>query len=100
MKEMDTRKTWALVGTIAAILLCGCPGLGACLFGAVTLLDSMPDFINGYGTLPGWIGFIGLCLAILGVAVAVLVPVLLLRKPAAAKAVKMLPPDEPLPPTS
>ncbi len=32
---MDT-KTKGIVATIAAVVLCGCPGLFMCLFGALT----------------------------------------------------------------
>ena len=94
-------RTWPIVGTVAAILLCGCPGLSICIFGAVTAFGQMPDFVNGYGNMPGWIGFVSLCLAIIFIAIAVVVPILLLRKkkPAAA-AVEVLPPQEPLPPAS
>ena len=96
-------KTWPIVGTVAAILLCGCPGLSICLFGAVTAFGKMPDFFNGYGNFPGWLGFVSLCLAIIFIAIAVIVPILLLRKKKAAPEsapVEVLPPQEPLPPAS
>jgi len=96
-------RTWPIVGTVAAILLCGCPGLAICLFGAVTAFGVMPDFINGYGQFPGWVGFVSLCLAVVFIAIAVVVPILLLRKkkPAVvAEEVPPLPPQEPLPPAS
>ncbi len=106
MPVMETpkkdNKTWAIVGTVAAILLCGCPGLSMCLFGAVTAFGGMPDFVNGYGELPGWIGFVSLCLALIFVAIAVVVPILLLRKKKPAVVVEDVPsfPQEPLPPAS
>ena len=31
--EKKENRTWAIVGTVLAILLCGCPGLTMCLFG-------------------------------------------------------------------
>ena len=94
-------RTWPIVGTVAAILLCGCPGLAICLLGAVTAFGKMPDFVNGYGNMPGWIGFVSLCLAIVFIAIAVVVPILLLRKKKPAVAVEeVLPPQEPLPPAS
>ena len=97
-------KTWAIVGTVAAILLCGCPGLTMCLFGAYTATGKMSDFWNGYGYFPGWTGFALMCLAIIFIAIAVVVPILLLRKkkaaPEATPAEDVLPPQEPLPPAS
>lgn len=98
--EKKDNKTWAIVGTVAAILLCGCPGLSMCLVGAVTAFGGMPDFINGYGYLPGWMGFVTLCLAVIFIAIAVVVPVLTLRKKKEPKVEEVLPPSEPLPPAS
>ena len=105
--ENKQNRTWAIVGTVAAILLCGCPGLTLCLFGAWTATGKMPDFWNGYGTFPGWLGFALLCVAIVFIAIAVVVPVLTLRKkkdvatePAPVDDQPPLPPQEPLPPAS
>jgi hypothetical protein len=99
--EKKENKTMAIVGTVAAILLCGCPGLSLCGFGIWGATGTMSDFINGYGEFPSWVGFALLCVAIIFVAIAVVVPILLLRKkkPAAA-VVEVLPPQEPLPPAS
>ncbi len=98
-------RTWPIIGTIAAILLCGCPGLAICLFGLVTAFGAMPDFINNYGNFPGWVGFVFLCLAIVFIAIAVVVPILLLRKKKPVEVVAEvppppMPPQEPLPPAS
>ena len=102
--EKKVNKTWAIVGTIAAILLCGCPGLSLCVGGILTVTGIMPwnGTINDiyYETLPSWIGFVFLCVAVLFIAIAVLVPVLTLRKKKAPKAEEILPPSEPLPPAS
>ena len=38
---MDT-KTRGIVATIVAVVLCGCPGLFMCFFGAISALGSMP----------------------------------------------------------
>ena len=97
--EKKENRTGAIIGTIAAIVLCGCPGLGLCLFGIWAATGSMPDYWNGYGNFPGWIGFVLLCLAVIFIAIAVLVPVLTLRKKKDAP-VDILPPQEPLPPTA
>lgn len=101
--ENKPNKTGAIIATIAAILLCGCPGLSLCGFGIWAATGSMPDFWNGYGSFPGWIGFAMLCASLVFIAIAVLVPVLTLRnkKPAPEAApVDILPPQEPLPPAS
>ena len=104
--EKKENKTWAIVGTVAAILLCGCPGLTMCLFGVYAatgkMTDSADNFGNG-GFVPGWTGFALLCVAIIFIAIAVVVPILLLRKKKTAPevaAVDVLPPQEPLPPAS
>jgi uncharacterized membrane protein len=101
--EKKQNKTWAIVGTIAAILLCGCPGLSMCVFGIWAATGTMPDYWTGYGNFPGWIGFALLCVSLIFLVIAILVPVLTLRKkkdaPEAAP-VEVLPPQEPLPPAS
>ena len=94
-------KTWPIVGTVAAILLCGCPGLSICLFGAVTAFGQMPDFVNGYGNIPGWIGFVLLCLAIIFIAIAWWFPSCsCARRNPPLLLEEVLPPQEPLPPAS
>jgi hypothetical protein len=101
--EQKPKKTWAIVGTVAAILLCGCPGLSLCGFGIWAATGSMPDFIQGYGNFDNWVGFAGLCVALIGILIAVLVPVLTLRnKKPKVEPVNpdILPPQEPLPPAS
>ena len=101
--EKKEKKTGAIIGTIAAILLCGCPGLSLCIAGIVTAANIMPwngDFFGTYAeTLPSWIGYVFLCVSILFIAIAVLVPVLTLRKKKAPKG-STFPPSEPLPPVS
>jgi hypothetical protein len=99
--EKKENKTWSIVGTVAAILLCGCPGLSLCLFGAYAATGNMPDFFNGSGYFPSGVGIGLLCVAIIFIVIAVVVPILLLRKKKpAAPAVEVLPPQEPLPPAS
>ena len=104
MEEKKPNRTWAIVGTIAAILLCGCPGLSLCIAGLVAVAGLMPysTTVNGSttsGTAPVWFGVVGLCLSVIFIAIAIVVPVLLLRKKKAVSA-SPLPPQEPLPPAS
>jgi uncharacterized membrane protein YhdT len=100
--EKKPNKTGAIIGTIAAILLCGCPGLSLCALSIWNFTGTMPDVFSGTGTSPTWFGVTLLCLSLLGILVAVLVPVLTLRnkQPKAVPPVDVLPPQEPLPPAS
>ncbi|MEW6569034.1 MAG: hypothetical protein AB1449_12885 [Chloroflexota bacterium] len=79
------RKTGGIIATLAATLFCGCPGLFACLFGALTAA--------GFGTWTGSLGLeqysdnipsgygIGLiCLGLLFVLIPILVGFLTLRR--------------------
>jgi len=101
-EEKKENKNWAIVGTVAAILLCGCPGLTLCLGGFVFAFGKIPD--TGYnfgssGVVPSWIGFSLLCVSLIFIAIAVVVPILLLRKKKpAAGSVEVLPPQPPQPP--
>jgi hypothetical protein len=105
--EKKENRTWAIVGTVLAILLCGCPGLTLCLLGAITAFGKLPDTSYSFGNsgyVPGSIGFGMLCVAIVFIVIAVVVPILLLRKkkpaPEAAPVEVPPPPQEPLPPAS
>jgi len=90
---MDT-KTKGIVATIVAVVLCGCPGLFMCLFGALTA--------GGAGTfnnqsLPSAVGFVLICLSLIFIAIPIAVGFFMLRKkPEAA----VTPSNETLPPTS
>jgi hypothetical protein len=102
--EKKENRTWAIVGTVLAILLCGCPGLTMCLFGVVLAAGKVPDSSYNFGTsgyVPSWTGFSMLCVALVFIIIAVVVPILLLRKkkPAPeAVTIDVLPPQPPLPP--
>jgi uncharacterized membrane protein YecN with MAPEG domain len=105
--EKKENKTWAIVGTVLAILLCGCPGLTMCLLGVIFASGKVADTTYSFGNsgfIPSWIGFSLLCVALIFIAIAVVVPILLLRKkkPAseAAPVIDVLPPQDPLPPAS
>lgn len=98
-------RTTAIILTVVSVLLCGCPGIGACIFGA--LIAAQVPFtttVNGYSsTQPLPIGYgIGLiCLAVIFVVIPIVVGVLTLRKKKVKDAqVEVLPPSEPLPPAS
>jgi hypothetical protein len=98
---MDT-KTKGIVATIASVVLCGCPGLFMCIFGAFTATGSMPftTELNGVsksGTLPPTVGFVLLCLSLIFIVIPIAVGFFMLRKKPEAAPVSS---NEPLPPTS
>jgi hypothetical protein len=104
--EQKPKKTGAIIGTIAAVLLCGCPGIFLCVFGVMAAMGSVPyswyaGSQSGSGTLPAWWGYVGLCLSVIFILIPIVVGVLTLRtkKPKAPKEAAT-PPQEPLPPAS
>ena len=87
---MDSR-TKAMIATAAAVLLCGCPGLFLCIFGAFTAAGSMPysTEVNGVtnsGTLPPTVGFVLLCLSIIFILIPLAVGFFMFRRPAVPSA--------------
>ena len=78
---MDT-KTKGIIATIAAVVLCGCPGLFMCLFGAITATGN-GTFNNS--SLPSSVGFVLICLSLIFIVIPIAVGFFMLRKkPAAA----------------
>ena len=93
---MDKRTT-GLIATIATAVLCGCPGIFICLFGALTAA--------GQGTfndasLPPTVGFVLLCLSLIFIAIPIVVGFVTLRKKPAEAEVPAPINNEPLPPAS
>ena len=96
-------KTGAIIFTVAAIVLCGLPGLCLLCPGGIAAIAGVFNYNNVGFDLPGWSGYVFLCLSVIFIAIAILVPVLTLRKkkPAVEAApVDVFPPQEPLPPAS
>ena len=96
---MDTR-TKGIIATVAAVILCGCPGLFLCIFGAFTATGKMPyntelNGITNSGTLPPTAGFVLLCLSLILIVIPIVVGFFTLRNKPSAPAS-----NEPLPPTS
>ncbi len=90
-------RTAAIIITIVAVLLCGCPGLAVFCIG----LSSLADYAAGFGIFASdqntYLGYIfgGLCIGIVLIAIAAIVSFLVLRK----KPETTLPStDEPIPP--
>lgn len=82
-------KNTGMIATVAAVVLCGCPGLFMCLFGALTAA--------GRGTfndsnLSPTVGFVLLCLSLIFILIPVGVGFFTLRKkPEAASDVQVPP---------
>ena len=84
-----TNRNTGIIATIAAIVLCGCPGLFGCLFGDLTAA--------GQGTfndspLEPTVGFALVCLSLILILIPVAVGFFTLRKKPGTEAVDDLPP--------
>ena len=96
---MNNRNT-SLIATIASAVLCGCPGLFLCIFGAVTATGNMPystelNGVSNSGVLPSTYGVGMLCLALLLLLIPAGIWFYTRRKPTAS-----LSDNDPLPPAS
>ena len=90
---MDT-KTKGIVATIASVILCGCPGLFICLFGALTA--SGRGTFNDQG-LPSTVGFVLICLSLIFIVIPIVVGFFMLRPKSNVVTTSN---NEPLPPAS
>ena len=102
---MENRTT-AIILTVVAVFLCGCPGVCACLYGGLsaaglgTYTSEFGDFASS-GQTPVWVGIVALCAGLLLMVVPVVVGVLTLRqKPAESYAGDLPNMDDPLPPAN
>jgi hypothetical protein len=105
--EKKEKKTGAIIATVVAALLCGCPGLGGICWGALTaIISQIPNADIDIGgssdpTQALLTGIGSLCGGIIFLAIPIVVGVLTLRKKkSTAASVDVLPPQEPLPPVS
>ena len=88
-----------LIGTIAAVVLCGCPGLLLCILGGLVAagapVNTELNGVTNTTTLPAWAGIALLCVALIFILIPVVVGFLTLRaKPAPPAS------SEPVPPAS
>jgi hypothetical protein len=102
------KKTTGIIATVAAALLCGCPGLASLCFGAFfAVISQIPGAeIDVFGSnnpadaLTYGIG--GVCVGIVFIIIPIVVGFLMLRKKPEAAPVPppppVSPPDEPVPP--
>ena len=93
-------KTKGIIATVASVILCGCPGLFLCIFGAFTASGNMPfntelNGVTNSGTLPPTTGFVMLCLSLIFIAIPIVVGFLTLRKKPVAPVN-----NEPIPPVA
>ncbi len=99
--EKKENRTGPMIGSIAAIVLCGLTGLCLlCPLSIYIFTGTMPDFINqGGASAPAWWGVLPLCISIVFIVIGVVVPIVLLRKKKPAAGAADIPGD-PLPPAS
>jgi len=95
-----SNRTTAVIITIIAVILCGCPGLAFLCFGVTDFIDHYALNSYFYGIYNekvsnSW-GVVGICSGILFIVIAIVVSYLVLRQ----KKVTPPPsnPNEPLPP--
>jgi len=102
VEEKKESRTGAIIGSVAAIVLCGLTGLCAlCPLSIAIFAGQVPDPSSSYGypLSAGW-GILPLCISIVFIVIGVVVPILLLRKKKPAAADEAMPPQESLPPAS
>ncbi|MBI3164425.1 MAG: hypothetical protein IPG44_11325 [Anaerolineales bacterium] len=93
-------KNTGLIATIASVVLCGCPGLFMCFFGAtsafVSFVPGADINVNGSSdpTSATAMGIGSICLSLVFIAIPIAVWYFTMRKKAGASN------DEPLPPVS
>ena len=92
-----TNKNTGIIATVAAVVLCGCPGLFLCIFGAVTATGNMPystevNGVSNSGVLPSSYGFAMLCISLILILIPAAVGFFTLRKKPGIETIDMLPP--------
>jgi hypothetical protein len=100
--EIMSNKNTGMIATIAAVILCGCPGLCLCILGAVTATGNMPyntelNGVTNSGMMPAGAGIAMLCFSLIFILIPIAIGFFMLRKKPEADAVSS---NEPLPPTS
>jgi hypothetical protein len=93
-------KNTGMIATIAAVVLCGCPGLFMCIFGAITATGNMPyttelNGVSNSGTMPASAGIAMLCFSLILIIIPIAVGFFTLRKKPEAVTT-----NEPIPPAS
>lgn len=95
---MDTR-TKGIIATVAAVLLCGCPGLFLCLFGALAAAGAPVTTewqgVTNSGPMDTTTAFALLCVGLIFIVIPIVVGIITLRRKSAPKDVA-----GPLPPAA
>ena len=97
------KKTKGIIATIAAVVLCGCPGLFMCFFGATSIAASQVpgadiDVMGSSDPASAMtMGLVFLCVSFIFILIPILVGFFMLRKKPAAVVPES---NEPLPPAS
>ncbi len=95
---MDS-KTKGIIATVAAVILCGCPGLFLCIFGGLAAAGApVTTELNGIsntGTMSPTLAFVMLCLGVIFIVIPIAVGFFTLRGKLGAKST-----GEPMPPAS
>jgi hypothetical protein len=95
---MDS-KTKGIIATVAAVLLCGCPGLLLCVFGGLAAAGApVTTELNGIsntGPMSSTTAFVLLCLGVILIIIPIAVGFFTLRTKPAPKST-----SEPTPPAS
>ncbi|MFZ2098582.1 MAG: hypothetical protein WAV05_18270 [Anaerolineales bacterium] len=93
-------RSLAVIITIIAVILCGCPGLAFLCFGVTDFIDHYALNSYFYGiysqTAANLWGIVGICSGILFIVIAIVVSILVLRKKNGTTPPS---PNEPIPPT-
>jgi len=82
-------KNTGIIATIATVVLCGCPGLFLCLFGALTAAGQ--GTFNDESLSPS-VGFALICIALLLILIPAAVGFFTLRKKPATDRIDDVPP--------
>ena len=90
-------KNTGMIATVATALLCGCPGLFLCIFGAITATGNMPystefNGVSDSGMLPSTYGFAMLCFSLILLLIPAAVGFFTLRKKPGTEVIENLPP--------
>jgi phosphotransferase system glucose/maltose/N-acetylglucosamine-specific IIC component len=95
-----SNRTTAIIITILAVLLCGCPGIAFLCFGVTDFIDyyALNSYIYGITdkTASDIWGVIGLCAGMLFIVITIVVAIVVLRK----KKENLPTTDEPIPPAA
>ena len=84
-----TNRNTGIIATIATVVLCGCPGLFLCLFGALTAAGQ--GTFNNQPLSPG-VGFALVCLALLLILIPAAVGFFTLRRKPGTETMDDIPP--------